>query len=98
MGQKIPNLDGGEGQSEHILFGSNVDVSVPSDDKPTSLTTGVAGEERGSSSLNVTQAHSEDNKAMREGGRDASDELVGEFTEGKKEADPPTDSGQAAKL
>ena len=30
--QSVPNLDGSEGHSEHIIFGSNVDTRVPSKD------------------------------------------------------------------
>ena len=39
----VPNLDGCEGHSDHIIFGSNVDVSVPSEDGATHLATGQAG-------------------------------------------------------
>ena len=30
--QHVPNLDGGEGASQHILFGSNVDWHTPHGD------------------------------------------------------------------
>ena len=33
--EPVPNLDGGEGHSEHFLFGTNVDLSAPSEDGPT---------------------------------------------------------------
>ena len=33
--QRVPNLDGGEGCSEHIIFGSNIDLSGPSKDGST---------------------------------------------------------------
>jgi platelet-activating factor acetylhydrolase len=39
----VPNLDGCEGHSDHIIFGSNVDVSIPSEDGATHLATGQAG-------------------------------------------------------
>ena len=38
--EPVPNLDGGEGHSEHILFGTNVDLSAPSEDGPTQPTPG----------------------------------------------------------
>ena len=40
--KSVPNLDGCKGHSEHIIFGSNVDLSVPSEDRTTHLTTGQA--------------------------------------------------------
>lgn len=60
---------------------------------------GIEPEERDSSSVNKTQVHSSENsEAMKEGVRDATDELVDKSAEGKKEADPPADSGQTAEM
>ena len=42
--KSVPNLDGCEGHSDHIIFGSNIDVSVPSENSATHLATGQAGE------------------------------------------------------
>ena len=38
--KSVPNLDGCEGHSDHVIFGSNVDLSVPSEDGATQPTTG----------------------------------------------------------
>ena len=61
--QHVANLDGGEGASEHILFGSNIDVSIPSEDGPTRSTTADdAVPERDDPSVVGTQVQVDDTR------------------------------------
>jgi hypothetical protein len=105
-------LDGGEGHSEHILFGTNVDLSVPSDDESAHPMTVNEVAEQGDSSASGTQGDTGtlDGKNSPEDCVETTiknaDELVGEFTASREqpeekereEVNTSGDGGQAAKL
>ena len=102
----MPNLDGGEGHSEYIIFGTNVDLSVPTDEGLTHPVTENEATEQDNSSETGTPGDpsTQDGKGSQE--RDATtnvDKLVSEFTASgdKKEGEDvstPVDSEQPAKL
>ena len=109
LGRNVPNLDGGEGHSEYIIFGTNIDLSVPSDDGLTHPVTENEATEQDNSSETGTPGDSstQDGKGSQEGdGAETTtnvDKLVSEFTTSgdKKEGEDvntPVDSEQPAKL
>jgi platelet-activating factor acetylhydrolase len=108
--QNVPNLDGGEGHSEHIIFGTNVDLSVPSDDESAHPMTVNEVAEQGDSSASGTQGDTGTLDGKNSSGDCVettiknADELVGEFTasgektEEKESEEVNTPVEQAAKL
>ena len=109
----MPNLDGGEGHSEHIIFGTNIDLSVPSDNGLTHPVTENEAAEQDTSSESTTpgDASTQDGKSSKEeDGAETTtknvNKLVSEFTasgdksEEKESEDfnTPVDSEQPAKL
>ena len=48
--QRVPNLDGGDGHSEHIIFGTNLDLTKSSE-----------GEGGGEGGVNQTRGFAEEN-------------------------------------
>jgi platelet-activating factor acetylhydrolase len=89
--KSVPNLDGGEGHSELIIFGSNVDVSAaPSQNGATSSGTENPAVEQNDRQRNAAGAHSESATAAK-----TENGVVDAVTTGSNTA---TDSEQPAKL
>ena len=113
LGQNVPNLDGGEGHSEHIIFGTNIDLSVPSDDGSTHPVTGneTAEQDNSSESRTPGDPSTQDSKSLQEGENAETttqnvEKLVSEFTASEdrqerresEDVNTPADSEQPAKL
>ena len=80
--KSVPNLDGCEGHSDHIIFGSNIEIPVQSEDGAAHLATGQS-DGAGESSKGHATGEAE--------------KMVDEFSAQETQA-KPTDSDQAAKI
>ena len=58
--QNIPDLDGGEGCSEHIIHGTNVDISEPSDGNTSEKAGGTQDESQPLSGTTESSTDRED--------------------------------------
>ena len=105
----MPNLDGGEGHSEHILFGTNLDLSAPSEDGPTQPPPGDGVTKQDDPSVTGTQGEGADTgdketaekaEKERETGTaiEKEDTLVEEFVGEGESAGGEANGGHTAKL